>query len=239
MSGPSYIISKETERYMAESYRKSFEERTGWIWLDIRNPNSEINELLGRLKRRHKRKKTSPTEKEEILFKEIEKTREYRHEETDTNANASYGSIMSEMYARRSVCWDLETRLELALDIKPKHIWKKWGGDTGKKYREEYLNKKNLKRAERCKKRAIKEHEKIMNKELRAFAGEMIKIGVFPRSYDEAELEKLRDAARVIHRHMARLDSGRMADARDASLIGFANAFALSTSGLRVFDEGK
>ena len=239
MSGPSYIISKETERHMAESYRESFEKTTGWLWLDIRNSNSEIDELLGRLKRRHKRKKTSPTEKEQILFKEIEKTREYRYEKTDTNANASYGSIMGEMYARRSTCWDLETRLELILDIEPKHIWTKWGGDTGKKYREEHLDKTNLKRTERRKKRAIKEHEKIMDKELRAFAGEMIKIGVFPRSYDEAELEKLRDAARVIHRHMARLDTGRIEDARDASLIGFANAFALSTSGLRVFDEGK
>jgi hypothetical protein len=239
MSGPSYIISKETERYMAESYRKSFEERTGWLWLDIRNSNMEIDELLGRLKRRHKRKKTSPTEKEEILFKEIEKTREYRYEETDRNANASYGSITGEMSARRSVCWDLETRLELALGIKPKHIWKKWGGDTGEKYRDEYVNKTNKARTERRKKRAIKEHEKIMDKELRAFAGEMIKIGVFPRSYDEAELEKLRDAARVIHRHMARLDTGRIEDAREASLIGFANAFALSTSGLRVFDDEK
>ena len=222
---------------MAESYRENFEKTTGWLWLDIRNSNRNIDELLERLKRRHKRKKTSPTEKEKILIKEIEKTREYRLEETDLNANASYGSIMGEMYARRSTCWDLETRLELVLDIKPKHIWTKWGGDT--EYREEYLNKTNLKRTERRKTRAIKEHEKIMDKELRAFAGEMIKIGVFPRSYDEVELEKLRDAARVIHRHMARLDTGRIADARDASLIGFANAFALSTSGLRVFDEGK
>ncbi len=78
-----------------------------------------------------------------------------------------------------------------------------------------------------------------MNKELRTFADEMIKIGVFPRSYDEAELEKLRAAARVIHKHIARLDTKHITDAREASLIGFANAFALSTSGLRVFDEGK
>lgn len=239
MSGPSYIISKETERHMAESYREDFINTTGWLWLDIRNSNSEIDELLQRLKRRHKRKKTTPTEKEEILFNEIEKTREYRYEKTDINASASYGSIISEIYSRRSVCWDLETRLELILDINPKHIWTKWGGDTGKKYREEHINKTNLKRSERRKIRAIKEHERIMNKELRTFAGEMIKIGVFPRSYDELELEKLRDAARVIHMHMCKLDTGRMTDARDASLIGFANAFALSTSGLRVFDEGK
>lgn len=71
---------------------------------------------------------------------------------------------------------------------------------------------------------------------LEKFSQELEKIGIFPRDYDQPNLEKLYSAAETVHKHLCALDKNYYSNARQAKVYELANAYALGQRGIRTLE---